>query len=261
MKFFKRIKRSKYALLSKVIPIALTAAVLKYICYHTGFEPLPKEMISLFPSVLTGIIFLLGFLLAGVVTDYKESEKIPNDIVASLYIIWQEAEFVWRSTKSGSAKDLMIKLKNFVPLFRESYFFKKDKTILEYINSFTEDFLKMEKEIIPAGLIRVRNEQSNLKKFINRITVIKETNFAPSVFAMIKLIVIIFIVMYILLHSEPWWGGMIVVGFFSFLLSTVVFLIDDLDDPFEYDRDGQKPDEINFSILFDFHDEINRVNL
>lgn len=261
MKLVKRIKRSKYALLSKVIPIALFAAGLKFICSYLGFEPLPKEMISLFPSVLTGIIFLLGFLLAGVVTDYKESEKIPNDIVASLYIIWQEAEFVLRSTKSDAAKDLMMKLKNFVPAFRESYFFNKDKTILNYINSFTDDFLKMEKEIIPAGLIRVRNEQSNLKKSINRITVIKETNFAPSVFAMIKLIVIIFIIMYILLHAEPWWGGMIVVAFFSFLLSTVVFLIDDLDDPFEYDMDGKNPDEINFNILFEFHNEINRANL
>lgn len=259
MKLVKRIKRSKYALLSRVIPIAITAAGLKYLCYHFGFEPLPKEMISLFPSVLTGIIFLLGFLLAGVVTDYKESEKIPNDIVASLYVIWQEAEFVWRSANSAAAKDLMIRLRNFVPVFHESYFFNKDKTILDYINSFTDDFLKMEKEMIPAGLIRVRNEQSNLKKFINRITVIKETDFAPSVFAMIKLIVIIFIFMYIFLHSEPWWGGVIVVAFFSFLLSTVVFLIDDLDDPFEYERDGQKPDEINLNILYEFHEEINRV--
>lgn len=261
MKIMKRIRRSKYALLSKVIPITFAAAGLKYLCYHYGIEILPKEMISLFPSILTGIIFLLGFLLAGVVTDFKESEKLPNEIVTSLYIIWQEAEFVWRSTGSVAAKDLMTMIKNFVPKFKESYFFDRDKSILLYLNSFTDDFLRMEKEMIPAAQIRVRNEQSNLKKYINRITVIKETNFAPSVFAMIKLIVIIFILMYILLHSEPWWGGVLVVAFFSFLLSTVIFLIDDLDDPFEYERDGQKPDEISLDILYEFHEEINKVEL
>lgn len=107
MSLINKIRTSKYALLSKIIPITIFAALLKYLCFRTGFEPLPKEMISIFPSVLTGIIFLLGFLLAGVVTDYKESEKIPNDIVSSLYIIWQEADFVWRSTKSKAAKNLM----------------------------------------------------------------------------------------------------------------------------------------------------------
>lgn len=119
----------------------------------------------------------------------------------------------------------------------------------------------MEKEIIPAAIIRVRNEQSNLKKIINRITVIKETNFAPSVFAMIKLIVIIFVMLYILLHVEPWWGGIIVVAFFSFLLSTVIFLIEDMDDPFEYDRENVKPDEIDLNVLFAFHQEIGKVKL
>ena len=39
-------------------------------------------------------MFLIGFILAGTMADYKESEKIPSEVAASLENIYQEAEYV-----------------------------------------------------------------------------------------------------------------------------------------------------------------------
>jgi len=81
MSLKKRIIASKYKLFISVIPIAVIYACLKTIFYFFDFDFIPKEMISFFPSIFTSIIFILAFLLSGVVSDFKESEKIPNDIL------------------------------------------------------------------------------------------------------------------------------------------------------------------------------------
>jgi hypothetical protein len=39
---------------------------------------------SLFTAVVSANIFLIGFLISGVLVDYKESEKIPGDMAASI---------------------------------------------------------------------------------------------------------------------------------------------------------------------------------
>ena len=89
MSLIQKIKKSKYHLLFSVLPVVLLAGIAKLSAHFLGWEFIPKELTAFFPSILTGIIFILGFLLAGVVTDYKESEKIPNEMVGSLYAIWQ----------------------------------------------------------------------------------------------------------------------------------------------------------------------------
>ncbi len=42
---------------------------------------------ALFTSAIAGAIFIMGFLLAGIMTDYKEAEKISAEIRSSLEII------------------------------------------------------------------------------------------------------------------------------------------------------------------------------
>ena len=87
MRFVQTIKKSKYHLLLSVLPVVILVGVFKMGAHLLNWELIPKEMTAFFPSILTGIIFILGFLLAGVVTDYKESEKIPNEIAASLFAL------------------------------------------------------------------------------------------------------------------------------------------------------------------------------
>ena len=82
MTLIQKIKKSKYHLIFSVLPLVILAAIIKVTFHLMGWEVIPKELTTFFPSILTGIIFILGFLLAGVVTDYKESERIPNEIAA-----------------------------------------------------------------------------------------------------------------------------------------------------------------------------------
>jgi len=258
MSFYQKIRKSKYHLLFSVLPIVLLAGVIKVIFHLLGWEVIPKELTTFFPSILTGIIFILGFLLAGVVTDYKESERIPNDIAASLFAIWQEASFIKNVQNCPSVPGMISRLKLFVPTLKEEFFLKRNDQLQKLLDSLSDDVILLGKEgATPNYLFRMKIEITNLKKLINRVTVIKTTDFIPSVFICIQAITITFLAVYCLLAVDPWWGGLILVCIFTFVIFSILTLIKDMEDPFEYDGTGHsKSDEVSLEILDNFQKEI-----
>ncbi len=251
MRILHTIRKSKYHLFISVLPILIMVGGFKVGVHLLNWELIPKELSSFFPSILTGIIFILGFLLAGVVTDYKESEKIPNEIAASLYAIWQEADYLRLVSNSKSAEKLMNSIKKFVPSLKRDYFLLQNDELLKLMDSLSADIIEIGKEgAAPNYVLRMKAEVASLKKTINRITVIKNTDFIPSVFICIKAIAVVFLTVYCLLDVDPWWGGLILVSIFSFVIFSILFLIKDMENPFEYDGTGDvKSGEISLQVL------------
>ena len=258
MNFF---TKSKFQLVFKVLPLVIVAAGVKIAAHYFGWEIIPKDMTNFFPSILTGIIFILGFILAGVLSDYKESEKIPNEISISLFILWQETYIAWKNFQNPASKTLQNKLKKFVPMLKKDFFLERNRNIFDLVDSFSDDFSELDKNVAPPLMGRLRTEQANIRKMLNRIEVIKDTDFVPSVFVSIKAITIMFLIMYCFLQTDhsTWWGGIILISMFTFIIFSIIFLISDMDDPFEYegeDDNNVKSDEISLNILQKFHDSI-----
>ena len=258
MSLIQKVRKNKYHLLFSVLPIVILAGLLKTIFHFLNWEVIPKELTTFFPSILTGIIFILGFLLAGVVTDYKESEKIPNEMVASLYAIWQEAAFIKGVQNCPSVDWLMSRLKLFVPTFKNEFLIQRNNEIHQLLDELSDDLIQLGKEGATANyLIRMKSEITNLKKTVNRINVIKTTDFVPSVFVCLQAITIIFLAVYCLLAVEPWWGGLILVCIFTFVIFAILTLIKDMEDPFEYDGSGlTSSDEVSLKVLDNFQKEL-----
>ena len=259
MRFVQTIKKSKYHLLLSVLPVVILVGVFKMGAHLLNWELIPKEMTAFFPSILTGIIFILGFLLAGVVTDYKESEKIPNEIAASLFALWQEASYLRSVSNSQSAETMMLKIKTFIPTLKNHYFILQNNKLLKLLDSFSSDIIEIGKEgAAPNYVLRMKVEVATLKKTINRITVIRNTDFIPSVFICIKAIAIVFLTVYCLLNVDPWWGGLILVSIFTFVIFSILFLIKDMEDPFGYDGSNElKSDEISLEVLDNLQNEFD----
>ena len=71
-----------------VIIIRISAAsagfvLLKALVHQLGLDVL--ELSPLLSSLVAATVFLLGFLLNGVLSDYKESEKLPGELSTSLF--------------------------------------------------------------------------------------------------------------------------------------------------------------------------------
>ena len=115
----------------------------------------------------------------------------------------------------------------------------------------TSDVVELGKEGAVVNYVsRIKVEIANLKKNVNRIGVIKNTDFVPSVFISIQAIAWIFLFVYCLLKVEPWWGGLLLICIFTFVIFSILHLIKDMDDPFEYEEgEDIKSDEVSLEVL------------
>jgi len=78
----------KWHLAVKIIPILVGVFLLKLVFHKYNLEIVTLN--ALFTSLIAAATFLISFLLNGVISDYKESEKLPGDIAASLETIYDE---------------------------------------------------------------------------------------------------------------------------------------------------------------------------
>jgi len=85
----------KWSVAVKVMPVMVLVAFLKFLSHHFGFEIM--ELNALFTSLVAGTIFLIGFLITGVLSDYKESEKIPSELAASLKSMYDDAYTIYKA--------------------------------------------------------------------------------------------------------------------------------------------------------------------
>jgi len=249
----------KYKILLVSLPLALAVVLAKAAVHALGWEPFSPAMMPVFTASVTGIIFLLGFILAGVMTDYKESEKLPAEMAVSLYAIWQEMEVAARGPAADKARRFQEKLARFIETFREKMLFHRDdRAAFDLLDAFSDDIAALDPDVPPPFMARVRNEQANLKRFLTRIKVIRSTDFAESVSILVKGIVAFFIISMLLLRFDPPYIGYFFCFFYSFILLSVLRVIRDMDDPFEYEEGREPVDEIDFFPLWELLEEMKR---
>lgn len=56
-------------------------------------------------SLVAATVFLLGFLLNGVLSDYKESEKLPGELSTSLFLLAKEIKAIPIHTPGAPIKE------------------------------------------------------------------------------------------------------------------------------------------------------------
>ena len=75
------IKRT-YRIFIKAIIITAIIIAVKYLLHANGLEIIVLG--SLHGSVISGVIFVIGFILSTTISDYKEAERIPAEIASTL---------------------------------------------------------------------------------------------------------------------------------------------------------------------------------
>jgi hypothetical protein len=233
------------------MPLMIVIAVLKLISHKFNFEVM--ELNALFTSLVAGTIFLIGFLISGVLSDYKESEKIPNELTASLKSMSDDAYTIWKSKNSQTAREFIDFQKTFLDSLMK-WFYKKErtKTLLEDLRQMNEFFVDLDKEgIIPAYIIKMKNEQNNIRKLILRVDTIRDTEFIGSAYAIVEAMGVLTGLGLIIIKIEPFYASLFLTLLVSFLISYMVFLIIDLDNPFDYSSKGETGTEISLKPLHD----------
>src|SRR5512137_1823862 len=95
----------KWSIALKILPLILLVTALKFGTHKFGFEGM--ELNALFSSLVAGTIFLIGFLISGVLTDYKESEKLPSELAAVLRNLYDDTMTIQTGKNSVAAREFI----------------------------------------------------------------------------------------------------------------------------------------------------------
>ncbi len=235
----------------KVMPVIVLVTILKFLSHKFGFEIM--ELNALFTSLVAGTIFLIGFLLTGVLSDYKESEKIPSEQTASLKSLFDDTYTVYKGKNSAAVKEFLDFQKSFVNSLMD-WFYKKERTksMLNKIVMMNDFFVDVEKEGVPAPfIVKMKNEQNNIRKLLLRIDTVRDTDFISSAYAIVEAMGFLVAVGLIIMKIEPFYASLFFTLLVTFLIAYIVFLIRDLDNPFDCSMRGERGTEISLKPLRD----------
>src|SRR6187402_2399232 len=101
----------KWSIAFRIIPVILFVALMKFLSHRYELEVL--ELNALFTSLIAGTIFLIGFLISGVLSDYKESEKLPSELSASIKSLYDDAYTIYKGKNSQNAFQFITFQKTF----------------------------------------------------------------------------------------------------------------------------------------------------
>lgn len=225
--------KHRHNLILRVCAVVALIIGLKLIVHFAGWEVISIN--PLFSGIVAANVFLMGFLLSGVLTDFKESERLPGELAASLENLAQEVRGIKAArTEADVAPSLtsLSKLSQDILL----WFHKKHHTqkLLENLNDLTLHFAAMEKWTQAALVARLKQEQGNLRRILIRIHTIRETSFISSGYLIADATTVLLCIGLILAKIDAFYESLFFVGVITFLMVFLLMLIRDLDNPFGY---------------------------
>jgi len=247
--------RKKWHLMIKLVPLLILIFILKVVFHSFGYEVISLN--ALFTSMIAATTFLIGFLITGVISDFKESEKIPGEMASSLAAIYDELYIINKNKKSREVKNFMDFYKEFLKSLNDWFYGKeRTKTMLEKLHLMNDYFAKLESLTQAGFLIRMKNEQNNLRKMIIRINTIRDTSFVQSAYAIVESLGVFVIIGLLIMKVDPFYEALFFTMIVSFLVIYMILLIKDLDNPFDYSHHGETGTEISIKPV---HDLTNRI--
>jgi hypothetical protein len=251
----------KWAIALKILPLVILVAILKFLTHKLGLEIL--ELNALFTSLVAGTIFLIGFLISGVLSDYKESEKIPSELAASLRTLYDDSFTIYKIKNTDTAKKFIEFQESFVKSLNH-WFYKKERTklILHKISMMNDYFIEFDNEGVQVSyIIKMKNEQNSIRKMILRIDTIRDTNFVGSAYAIVEAMGFLTAFGLLIIKIEPFYASLFLTLLISFLISYMLLLIKDLDNPFDYCEKGECGTEVSLKPIHDLESEYEDIKI
>jgi len=234
-----KINLVKWKLMLTTIPVTAVVLLLKmWIVQGLQYEGLVD--FAEIGLVITGGIFLIGFMLAGTLSDFKESEKIPSEMACAIESM-EDTVVLAHGFKGDFDLEAQKKQLQVVTECILDYFAHKETEAAVYkkIDGLTSIALHIENTKMGSTTSWIKREQTNLRRLFARTTVIKRTHFMATGYAFLEVLLVVIIGLLLVSRFENFIISMIMVSFITQIFVYMVRLIKDMDHPFEYPSDGK----------------------
>jgi hypothetical protein len=223
----------RWRLVLRVAPIVAVVAVVKVAFHELGWDEV--ELNPLYTGLVAANVFLLGFLLAGTLADYKESEKMPGDVAASVETIADECLILYRDKQAAPALECVRHLDELARSLLEWLRGRRQTDeVFQALSGLNQHFLAFEPLTQPNFIVRLKQEQSAIRRMVIRIQTIRETSFVGAGYAIAEMATLLLVIGLLLVDIGSFFDALFLICIITFLLVYMIFLIRDLDNPFDY---------------------------
>jgi hypothetical protein len=223
---------------------------LRAILFAAGVDGMSLSPLT--SSIVAGGVFVMGLVVAGTLSDYKDADRAPSDLATELYAILRECESmhaVWGKPDMGVLRNRLIGV---VTTLRADIDAGDTRECQQAIEDLSESFLELENTDVPANyIVRLRQSQSALRKAILRVYHIQREEFLPSAYAMIVSLVVIILGVVVFTDFDGVAQSLVTVGFLSFFFIYLLRLLRVIDKPFKVGRE-RTDDDVSLFLLVEF---------
>lgn len=244
----------KWGLALKVLVIVSVLLIIKGIINFYNLDVATAS--PLITALVGGVIFTIAIIFTGTLTDYKESEKIPGELAASVKALYKDSGII-RVNDEKIAADMRSHIIGLLHVINSN--FRKNAWELEELNSAMDvidgDINRLvEKGTPPQFIVKLRTELISIDKISNRIKTIAETTFIPAAYGIAELAVVAVLLVLLFVKTEPFYEGLALIGATSSLLIGLILLIKDMDNPFEVGKSSYA--DVDLSLLWRLEDNL-----
>jgi hypothetical protein len=245
--------RKRFRLFFIVIAVVIGLVLAKAAVHALDLEFLTIN--ALFPSIVASAVFIIGFLLSSILSDYKEAERMPSEIRMALEAIYDDAACFAEKAPAFDIETLRRTLLAIVAALEDGLRAKGGHSDLDaaiaHIGRLSPSFVEMERLGIPQNyMVRLRGAQDVLRRCLFRIYQIQKTQFVPSVHVLVQTLVLATLFLLLFLKTEGSVESALMLGFVSYMFVYSLYLIDTLEQPFRKGR--HSVDDVSIFLLRDF---------
>jgi hypothetical protein len=203
-------------------------------------------------SIVAGGIFVMGLLIAGTLSDYKDAERAPTDLASGLYAILREAEAmngVWGTPNMAALRKRLVAI---VTSLRADINAGNTRTCQAAVEGLSESFLELENTDVPANyVVRLRQEQAGLRKSLLRVYHIQHEQFLPSAYTLIVAMILVILTLVMFTNFGGRTESLVTMGFLSFFFLSLLRLLNVIDTPFKVGLERTE-DDVSLFLLNEF---------
>lgn len=228
------------------LPIALALTLVKLSLEPLfGFKGL-LEFNSDLNVIFTALVFIMGFILAGTIVDFKEAERLPGEIACQLEIMedWFVEASVIAERTPGYPPDAPARgelLAAVLASSRETLSWlkgdhKRSEDIFPAVKRLDEQIKLMERAGLDKITVRMLGDVNQLRRGITRAYTIARTEFMGSAYALFEFfLAFVFLLLLACSFRTPVVAA-VVTSFLSLTYWYLYRLIRDIDNPFDFGK-------------------------
>jgi len=224
----------KWRLILKVLPLLLVFTLVKATLHSLGWEPWTFDLLK--GALLAAATFVTAFLLSGVLGDYNVSRLMPIQIANSVRAIQDGVRVGCVSQPEYDAKPLTSKLEGLLDAIVGWLQAEKPFDAIEqHLTQLTPLFVELQQQTTLPILNRLQAEQGQIRVAVNHIQQIRDTDFLKPANALLEFFWIGAIATLLLIHTNTLSENLVIPGLLFLVFTYLLFLILDLENPFQYD--------------------------